>query len=211
MCTVQGSHHAAAANTDQNFVTWSSVRIFRWKHTHRTYEHTDVETPGYFSRLLSLEWHATKRQLGTAECWVAATHPLYSCLAEHLWSRIVAYCMSCFIISLLWLPLLWMNRHTQLLPEIFWLDTLLQITPLMKVCGKVCSHPQTTLIHTEWGLWGLYSCASSSLPMSTVAGFFQQDPSSLQRDQWGWAAAEHKVNSQTPFSLSMRQWGVGDL
>lgn len=113
---------------------------------------TDVETLVYFSRLLSLGWHAVKWQLGTAECWVAATHPLCSCLAVHLWTRTVAYCMSCFIISFLWLPLLWMNIHTQLLSEIFWLDTLLQISPLMKVCGKVCRHPQTTLIHTEWGM-----------------------------------------------------------
>lgn len=62
---------------------------------------------------------------------------------------------------------------------------LSEVTPLMKVCGKVCRHPWTKLIHTECKMCrslhlnsNLFNCVYSNWIF-----IFQQVPCSLQRDQ----------------------------
>lgn len=82
-CVVEAdSFHATIAK--QSIGNGSSDRVLMWKPTGRTCKHSSVERLGYFSRLLCLEWHATKWHVFTAESWVAAAHAVCSPPRAHL-------------------------------------------------------------------------------------------------------------------------------
>lgn len=142
MCTAQeDSFHTAV--TKQSFSNGSGDRVFMRKPTYRTCEWNSVERLGYFSMLLSLELHTVTQQLCTTDSWVAAAHAVCSHLSVHLWTGTVAYCTSCLITSLLWLPLLWMDTPRFLLRS----SDKITYASLIKVCGKVWRHPVCIYLH----------------------------------------------------------------
>lgn len=182
MCmTQENSLHAA--NKKQSIGNGRKGRIFKWKLSHRTSKRTSVESLGSFCRPWSpwsdMLWNDSFAQQSPG--WLQ--HTLYAhCTCEqallqtacHVW---LLHYRGCHWYE--WIPT----------PSFFLRSSdkihLSEVTPLMKVCGKVCRHPWTKLIHTECKMCrslhlnsNLFNCVYSNWIF-----IFQQVPCSLQRDQ----------------------------